>query len=176
MVGPDLPGCQGELLGVGLDTGTPTVLVPVTGRPFSLGEYAGRCAAVVQAFMPGVEGAGAVARVLSSGVNPSGRLPVVIPCPRGGQPGSYLTDPCAGVVHPLNQLVGFVKSDLVAESPRGSRSPCTRTGSPPQDGTSCASSNRERCSSAPGTPRRRGLSRWRWRSWGRGAPSRRGGC
>lgn len=114
MVGPDLPGCQGELLGVGLDTGTPTVLVPVTGRPFSLGEYAGRCAAVVQAFMPGVEGAGAVARVLSSGVNPSGRLPVVIPCPRGGQPGSYLTDPCAEVVRPLKQLIGFTKVDLVA--------------------------------------------------------------
>lgn len=89
----DLPGRQGELLDAVLGTGTPVVLVLVTGRPYALGAYADRCAAVVQAFMPGVEGAGAIARVLSGEVSPSGRLPIAIPNTPGGQPGTYLQPP-----------------------------------------------------------------------------------
>ena len=89
----DLPGRQGELLDAVLGTGTPVVLVLVTGRPYALGAYAYRCAAVVQAFMPGVEGAGAIARVLSGEVSPSGRLPIAIPNTPGGQPGTYLQPP-----------------------------------------------------------------------------------
>lgn len=89
----DLPGRQGELLDAVLDTGTPVVLLLVTGRPYALGRYAKRCAAVVEAFMPGVEGAGAIAGVLSGEVNPSGRLPIAIPNTPGGQPGTYLQPP-----------------------------------------------------------------------------------
>lgn len=85
-----LPGRQGDLLDAVLATGTPTVLVLITGRPYALGEYAGRCSAIVQAFMPGVEGADAIAGVLSGRINPSGRLPIAIPDNRGGQPGTYL--------------------------------------------------------------------------------------
>lgn len=89
----DLPGRQGELLDAVLATGTPVVLVLVTGRPYALGRYAERCAAIVQAFMPGVEGSGAIARVLSGEVAPSGRLPIAIPNTPGGQPGTYLQPP-----------------------------------------------------------------------------------
>ncbi|MGJ9696560.1 glycoside hydrolase family 3 N-terminal domain-containing protein [Actinotignum sp. GS-2025a] len=85
-----LPGRQGELLNAILDTGTPTVAVLVTGRPYALGEYADRCAAIIQAFMPGVEGAQALTDVLSGKTNPSGRLPIAIPRTKGGQPGTYL--------------------------------------------------------------------------------------
>ncbi|MDU0348730.1 glycoside hydrolase family 3 N-terminal domain-containing protein [Actinomyces sp. MRS3W] len=90
-----LPGQQGELLDAILATGTPTVLVLVTGRPYALGRYAERCAAIVQAFMPGVEGADAITGVLTGAINPSGRLPVAIPNGPGGQPGTYLAAPLA---------------------------------------------------------------------------------
>ncbi|WP_102157906.1 glycoside hydrolase family 3 N-terminal domain-containing protein [Zhihengliuella halotolerans] len=88
-----LPGRQGDLVEAVLATGTPTVLVLVTGRPYSLGAFADRAAGIVQAFMPGEEGGPAVASVLTGGVNPSGKLPVQIPDHVGGQPGTYLTPP-----------------------------------------------------------------------------------
>lgn len=88
-----LPGRQGELLDAVLNTGTPTVVVLVTGRPYAMGEYADRCAAIVQAFMPGVEGSDAIVGVLSGEINPCGKLPIAIPNTRGGQPGTYLVPP-----------------------------------------------------------------------------------
>ncbi|MCP2327523.1 beta-xylosidase [Hamadaea flava] len=85
-----LPGDQDRFLSELLDIGTPVVLVLLTGRPYALGAYADRCAAIVQAFLPGEEGASAVAGVLSGRVNPSGRLPIGIPRGPGGQPAAYL--------------------------------------------------------------------------------------
>jgi beta-xylosidase len=85
-----LPGVQSELVQAVLATGTPTVLVVVSGRPYALGPYADRAAAMIQAFMPGVEGAEALTGVLSGRVNPSGRLPVGVPKEPGGQPSTYL--------------------------------------------------------------------------------------
>jgi beta-glucosidase len=73
-----------------LDTGTPVVLVLLTGRPYAVGWALERCAAVVQAFFPGEEGGPAVVGVLSGRVNPSGRLPVSLPRSAGAQPFSYL--------------------------------------------------------------------------------------
>jgi len=73
-----------------LATDTPVVLVLLTGRPYAIGWALQRCAAVVQAFFPGEEGAAAVAGVLSGRVNPSGRLPVSLPRSAGAQPYSYL--------------------------------------------------------------------------------------
>ncbi len=85
-----LPGAQHDLVEAVLATGTPVVLLLLTGRPYALGSYADRCAAIVQAFFPGVEAADAIAGVLSGRVNPSGRLPVGVPRTPGGQPGTYL--------------------------------------------------------------------------------------
>ncbi len=58
--------------------------------PYAVGWALERCAAVVQAFFPGEEGAGAIAGVLSGRVNPSGRLPVSLPRSAGAQPYTYL--------------------------------------------------------------------------------------
>ena len=85
-----LPGLQHDLVEAVLSTGTPTVLLVVSGRPYALGDYADRLAGIVQVFLPGSEGAGAVAGVLSGRVNPTGKLPVAIPSHPGGQPGTYL--------------------------------------------------------------------------------------
>ncbi|MBK8461467.1 MAG: glycoside hydrolase family 3 C-terminal domain-containing protein [Micropruina sp.] len=90
-----LPGLQGDLVEAVLDTGTPVVLLVISGRPYSLGAYADRCAAVIQAFMPGEEGADALVGVLTGRINPTGKLPVGIPDHPGGQPGTYLAAPLA---------------------------------------------------------------------------------
>ena len=86
----DLPGVQRQLVEALLATGTPVVLVMLTGRPYAVDWALERCAAVVQAFFPGQEGAAAVAGVLSGRINPSGRLPVSLPRSVGAQPYSYL--------------------------------------------------------------------------------------
>ena len=97
-----LPGSQPELVEALLDSGVPVVLIVLSGRPYALGAYAGRAAAVVQAFFPGQAGAAAVAGVLSGRVNPSGRLPIQVPREPGGQPAGYL--------HPILGGPGSVSS------------------------------------------------------------------
>jgi beta-xylosidase len=86
-----LPGA--DLVDAMLATGTPVVLVLLTGRPYALGAYRDRCAAIVQAFFPGEEGGPAVAGVLTGQVSPSGRLPVSVPADPHMTPTSYLTPP-----------------------------------------------------------------------------------
>ena len=85
-----LPGVQQDLLDALLDTGTPVVVVVVSGRPYALGEVHGRAAGLVQAFFPGEEGGSAIAGVLSGRVCPGGKLPVQVPRRPGGQPSTYL--------------------------------------------------------------------------------------
>ncbi|WP_262852112.1 beta-glucosidase family protein [Mumia quercus] len=99
-----LPGIQEELVERVLATGTPTVLVVVSGRPYALGAFVDRCAAVVQAFMPGEEGGGALAGVLTGRLNPEGRLPVAVPAHHGGQPGTYLATPLAWYSEGISNL------------------------------------------------------------------------
>jgi beta-xylosidase len=85
-----LPGRQEELLDALLATGTPVVLVLLSGRPYDLSRQASRLAAAVCGFYPGEEGAAALADVLSGRVNPSGRLPVSFPGAGSNQPTTYL--------------------------------------------------------------------------------------
>ncbi|QNE23241.1 glycosyl hydrolase [Kribbella qitaiheensis] len=92
-----LPGVQAELLAQLLDTGTPVLVVVVSGRPYALGDIAERAAGLVQAFIPGQEGGAAIAGVLSGRVVPGGKLPVQIPRHVGGQPATYLQPPLGSV-------------------------------------------------------------------------------
>ncbi|WP_286345032.1 glycoside hydrolase family 3 N-terminal domain-containing protein [Frondihabitans sucicola] len=85
----ELPGRQQELVDALIATGTPVILVLVTGRPYPVGRWEEQAAAIVQSFFPGEEGGSAIAGVISGRVNPSGRLPVSIPKRPGGQPYNY---------------------------------------------------------------------------------------
>ena len=84
-----LPGVQGELLDVLLETGKPLILVLVNGRPLALESYVERCAAIIEAWYPGEEGGNAVADVIFGFYNPSGRLPVSFPRTVGQIPVYY---------------------------------------------------------------------------------------
>lgn len=84
-----LPGA--ELVEAMLATGTPVVLMLLTGKPYALGAFKDRCAAIVQAFFPGEEGGPAVAGVLTGRVSPGGRLPVSVPADPYMYPSPYLT-------------------------------------------------------------------------------------
>ncbi|MEU3269225.1 glycoside hydrolase family 3 N-terminal domain-containing protein [Saccharomonospora sp. NPDC006951] len=98
-----LPGVQHELLRALLDTGTPVVVVVVSGRPYALGEYE-KAAALIQAFLPGQRGAEAIAGVVSGRISPSGRLPVQVPKLPGGQPATYLHPPLGGNSEGISNL------------------------------------------------------------------------
>jgi beta-xylosidase len=98
-----LPGVQHDLLQALADTGTPVVLVLVTGRPYAIGPVADRLAATVQAFFPGEEGGTAIAGMLSGRVVPSGRLPVEMPRLAGAQPSGYLRSRLAAR-HPASSI------------------------------------------------------------------------
>ena len=89
------PGVQGELVRAVHETGTPTVVVLVHGRPYSIPWVAERIPAIVEAWYPGEEGGNALADVLFGKVNPSGRLPVSIPRSVGNSPAFYNHKPSA---------------------------------------------------------------------------------
>ncbi|RMB62473.1 beta-xylosidase/alpha-l-arabinosidase [Tessaracoccus antarcticus] len=90
----ELPGVQRQFVEAMVATGTPVVLILLTGRPYAI-DWAldgpgARPAAVLQAFFPGEGGALAIADIVTGRVNPSGRLPVSLPRSGGAQPYSYL--------------------------------------------------------------------------------------
>ena len=98
-------GRQQELLEAVVATGTPVVLVVVSGRPLALPWAAEHCAAVLLAWVPGDAGPGAIADVLTGAVNPGGKLPVSMPRHVGQLPLSYRHHPTGGRSHPKGDYV-----------------------------------------------------------------------
>jgi beta-glucosidase len=85
----DLPGVQEDLVRAVVATGTPVVLVLVTGRPGGSVWIHENCAAVLMAWLPGEEGAAAIVDVLTGEVNPGGKLPISHPRTVGQIPVYY---------------------------------------------------------------------------------------
>ena len=74
-----LPGVQAQLVAQIAATGTPMVVVVISGRVHTLEAEAANANALIWSILPGEEGGSAIAQVLAGAVNPSGRLPVTLP-------------------------------------------------------------------------------------------------
>jgi len=107
-----LPGVQADLVAALVATGTPVVVVLLTGRPYALGDLLDGVAGVVQAFFPGQRGGSAIAEILMGETTPSGRLPLSLPRDPGSQPSTYLNPP-------LGRRTGVSNIDPTAAYPFG---------------------------------------------------------
>ncbi|MBN2100148.1 MAG: glycoside hydrolase family 3 C-terminal domain-containing protein [Dehalococcoidia bacterium] len=91
-----LPGVQQGLLEAVYATGTPVVLVVVSGRPFAITWAAEHVPAILQAWLPGQEGGPAVADVLFGSAAPGGKLPISVPRSEGQIPVYHYHKPSGG--------------------------------------------------------------------------------
>lgn len=85
----ELPGDQQALFDAVRATGTPVVVVLLTGKPLAIPHIAREADAIVLAHSPGMEGGTAVAEALLGHFNPSGRLTLSWPHHVGQCPVRY---------------------------------------------------------------------------------------
>lgn len=98
-------GRQQELLEAVVATGTPVVLVVVSGRPLAIEWAAEHCAAILLAWVPGEAGPDAISRALVGQDNPGGKLPITMPRHVGHVPMSYRHHPTGGRSNPKGDYV-----------------------------------------------------------------------
>jgi len=91
----DLLGAQDELIRAVVETGTPTVLVLINGRPLSINYAAAHVPAILECWYLGQEGGTALARILFGEVSPGGKLPITFPRSVGQLPAYYNYKPSA---------------------------------------------------------------------------------
>lgn len=85
----DLTGKQEELVRAVYETGTPTIVVLINGRPLSTRWIAENVPGIIEAWNCGEKGGDAVADIIFGDYNPSGRLSVTIPRHVGQLPAYY---------------------------------------------------------------------------------------
>ncbi len=93
----DLLGAQNELVRRVVETGTPTVVLLLNGRPLSVTYIAEKVPAILEGFYLGEVGGTAAAEVIFGDVNPSGKLPITFPRSVGDLPDFYNHKPTANV-------------------------------------------------------------------------------
>lgn len=91
----NLSGYQEELLRRIHQTGTPTVLVLINGRPITINWADKHISAILEAWFPGEFGGNAVADALFGDYNPGGKLPVTFPKSVGQIPFTFPHKPAA---------------------------------------------------------------------------------
>ncbi|WP_294391057.1 glycoside hydrolase family 3 N-terminal domain-containing protein [uncultured Sphingomonas sp.] len=84
-----LPGVQDQLADAVLAAGKPVVLLLIGGRPLALEGLAGKVGAILECWLPGVEGGPAIADILTGRIAPAGRLPMSMPRNAGMSPTFY---------------------------------------------------------------------------------------
>jgi len=85
----DLLGSQEALVRAVLDTGTPTVVLLINGRPLSINYIKDHVPAILEGWYLGEQGGTAAANVLFGDVNPGGKLPISFPKSVGQLPDYY---------------------------------------------------------------------------------------
>jgi beta-glucosidase len=90
-------GMQNQLVRSIGQTGTPTVVLLINGRPLSINYVAEHVPAILEGWYLGQEGGTAAAQVLFGDVNPGGKLPITFPRTVGGLPAYYNHKPSARV-------------------------------------------------------------------------------
>ncbi|HLV96413.1 MAG TPA: glycoside hydrolase family 3 N-terminal domain-containing protein [Candidatus Acidoferrales bacterium] len=85
----NLVGAQRQLVKAVFDTGTPTVVFLINGRPLSINWVAANIPAILEGWYLGGEGGTAAANVLFGDVDPGGKLPVTFPRSVGQLPDYY---------------------------------------------------------------------------------------
>jgi beta-glucosidase len=91
----DLLGAQNDLVKAVVETGTPTVMFLINGRPLSINYIAEHVPAILEGWYLGEEGGTAAANVLFGDVNPGGKLPITFPHSVGDLPDFYNHKPSA---------------------------------------------------------------------------------
>lgn len=106
----DLTGVQEDLVKAVYETGTPTIVVLINGRPLSVRWAAAHVQSIIEAWEPGERGGEAVADVLFGDFDPSGRLPITIPRSVGQLPSYYDYKPSKAywINHGWTHLNGYV--------------------------------------------------------------------
>ena len=94
-----LPGAQERLIEAVHAAGTPAIVVLVNGRPLDLSRLDQQVAALVEAWLPGEQGAEAIADVLFGDVNPGGKLAITFPRSVGQIPIFYRSKPTSNLNH-----------------------------------------------------------------------------
>lgn len=112
----DLPGVQRRLVTAVVQTGTPTLVVVLAGRPLTIADEVHAAAAVLYAWHPGTMAGPAIADVLLGDVAPSGKLPVTFPQSVGQIP-MYYAHMSTGRPAPADYLplIGSGRDDLPEE-------------------------------------------------------------
>ena len=91
----ELLGAQNDLVRAVVETGTPTVVLLINGRPLSINYIAGKVPAILEGWYLGQEGGTAAANVIFGDVNPGGKLPITFPRSVGDLPDFYNHKPSA---------------------------------------------------------------------------------
>jgi len=85
----DLLGAQNDLVKAVVETGKPTIVILINGRPLSINFIAEKVPAILEGWYLGEEGGPAAAEVLFGDVNPGGKLPITFPHSVGDLPDFY---------------------------------------------------------------------------------------
>jgi beta-glucosidase len=85
----DLLGAQNDLVKAVVETGKPTVVLLINGRPLSINYIAEKASAILEGWYLGEEGGASAAEVIFGDVNPGGKLPITFPHSVGDLPDFY---------------------------------------------------------------------------------------